>query len=78
LVERKRSKFPTVPGGDLRGRKKKPMKVIGSHVTEEGVAIALFFIEDRHLGQAVGAYDGPEDIASNTGFTPFSFPVFFP
>jgi hypothetical protein len=39
------------------------MKVIGSHVTEEGVEIALFFIEDRHLGQAVGPHNGPEDTA---------------
>ena len=54
------------------------MKIIGSHVTEEDVESALFFIEDRHPGQAVAPQDGPEDTATNTGFTPFSFPVFFP
>ena len=36
------------------------MKVIGSHVTEEDVEIALFFIENRHPGQAVGPHNGPE------------------
>ena len=39
------------------------MKVIGTHVTEEGVEIALFYIDDRHLALAVGSQTGPEDTA---------------
>jgi hypothetical protein len=39
------------------------MKVIGSHLTEEGVEIALFYIDDRHQGLAIGPQTGPEDTA---------------
>ena len=39
------------------------MKVIGTHVTEEGVEIALFYIDEKHLGLAVGPRTGPEDTA---------------
>lgn len=39
------------------------MKVIGTHITEEGVEIALFYFEDRLLGLAVGPRTGPEDTA---------------
>jgi len=39
------------------------MKVLGTHLTEEGVEIALFYFEDRLLGLAVGPRTGPEDTA---------------
>lgn len=39
------------------------MKVLGTHITEEGVEIALFYIDDRHQGLAAGPQTGPEDTA---------------
>lgn len=39
------------------------MKVLGTHITKEGVEIALFYIDDRHQGLAVGPQTGPEDTA---------------
>ena len=39
------------------------MKVVGTHVTDEEVEIALFYIDDRELGLAVGPQTGPEGTA---------------
>jgi hypothetical protein len=44
-------------------QKRWPMKLIGSYTTAQGVEVVLFYIEDRHLGQAVGPQTAPPDSA---------------